>query len=355
MRTMGGAAMAGALLAAACGPAPAAGPVKWITGYYAAQNGVQPAASIPWHHFTHICHFAAAPGPAGTVAMHYLTPEDIARFIASRPRGKKAIVTLMDGEAGFADATSPAHIAAFVAHIARFVKENGYDGVDIDWESRILVSQYNDLLRRLRPALRGKLLAMAAGNWGGLESVASASQSFLDQINVMCYDMDDTGEGYTWHNDALFQNGDASKMTADWRVRALTAAGVAKAKIGVGIPFYARRWTGATAPLQKGGKQVGWLPFRTLSTDPQRWQDAYRRWDATYSAEYLSIGPLNEFISFNGPRAIQETVSWAKAQGFGGVFAFTTDYEYVAAAAGEARYPLSTVLYNAVRGRAGSP
>ena len=350
MRILGGAAMAGALLAAACRPAPAAGPAKWITGYYSAQNGVQPAASIPWHHFTHICHFSAAPGPSGTVAMHYLTLEEIACLIASRPRGKKAIVTIMDGEAGFADATSPANIAAFVANIARFVKDNGYDGVDIDWESRIIVSQYNDLLRRLRIALRGKVLTMAAGNWGGLESVASASQSFLDQINVMCYDMDNTGGAYTWHNDALFQNGDASKMTADWRVRALTEAGVAKAKIGVGIPFYARRWTGTTAPLQKGGKQVGWLPYRTLATDSQRWQDAYRRWDATYSADYLSIGPMNEFISFNGPRAIQETVSWAKAQGFGGVFAFTTEYEYLADAAGEARYPLSTVLYNAVRG-----
>src|SRR5207253_6759632 len=121
-----------------------------------AQNGVQPAASIPWHHFTHICHFAAAPGPTGTVAMHYLTQEDIARFIASRPRSKKAIVTIADGEAGFADATSPVNIPAFVANIARFVKDNGYDGVDIDWESRIIVSQYNDLRRRLRPALLGK-------------------------------------------------------------------------------------------------------------------------------------------------------------------------------------------------------
>src|SRR5438094_3164163 len=94
MRLLGGAAMAVALLAAACRPAPAAGRVKWITGYYSAQNGVQPAANIPWHHFTHICHFAAAPGPKGTVALHYLTPEEIARFIASRPRGKKALATI---------------------------------------------------------------------------------------------------------------------------------------------------------------------------------------------------------------------------------------------------------------------
>src|SRR5438094_753634 len=119
-----GAAMAGAFLAAACQPASATGTLKWATGYYAAQNGVQPAASIPWRNFTHICHFSAAPGTAGTVAMHYLTQEEIARFIASRPRGKKALVTIMDGEAGFADATSPANMAGFVANIARFVKEN---------------------------------------------------------------------------------------------------------------------------------------------------------------------------------------------------------------------------------------
>ena len=65
---------------------------QWITGYYAAQNGVQPVSSIPWSKYTHIIHFAAAPNSDGTVAMHYLIQAEINELISSRPTGKKAIV-----------------------------------------------------------------------------------------------------------------------------------------------------------------------------------------------------------------------------------------------------------------------
>ncbi len=37
-----------------------------------------------------------------------------------------------------------------------------------------------------------------------------------------------------------------------------------------------------------------------------------------------------------------------RAQRFGGAFAFTTEYEFVAGAVGDARYPLSTPLYAAM-------
>src|SRR5260370_42253764 len=38
---------------------------QWITGYYSAGNGIGPVASIPWNKYTHVNHFAAAPGVSG--------------------------------------------------------------------------------------------------------------------------------------------------------------------------------------------------------------------------------------------------------------------------------------------------
>src|SRR5258706_14535721 len=38
---------------------------QWITGYYSAGNGIEPVASIPWNKYTHVNHFAAAPGVSG--------------------------------------------------------------------------------------------------------------------------------------------------------------------------------------------------------------------------------------------------------------------------------------------------
>jgi len=329
---------------------------QWISGYYSSQNGVLPVSNIPWSKYTHIIHFAAAPGINGTVAMGYLSQVDINALIAARPAGKKAVVCIADaaswttGATSFANATSAGNIAQFVANIANFVNANGYDGVDIDWEQNINVTQYSDLLTRLRNAMPAKTITIAAGNWGGLPSVAGASYSQLDQINLMCYDMDSPANGFSWYNDALLQSGNAAVSTCDWRARAFTSAGVAASKIGIGIPFYGRRWPGVTLPLVNGSFNPSTVLYRDLVTDGTRWQPQYQFYDSIYKSDYLSIPGLNEFVSYDGAKTINDAVAWQKSQGFGGFMTFTLEYEYLSNQTGNSRYPLSTSLCQDVFG-----
>src|SRR4029077_3023977 len=250
----------------------------------------------------------------------------------------------------FAQSTAPATIATSVSNIANYVNTNQYDGVDIDWEQNINVTQYSDLLTRLRTAMPTKVITIAAGNWGGLPSVAGASYSQLDQINLMCYDMDSPANGYSWYNDALLQSGNSAVMTCDWRARAFTSAGVAASKIGIGLPFYGRRWPGVTqAPLQ-GSFNPSTVLYRDLVSDGTRWQSRYQFYDSIYKSDYLSIPDLNELTSYNGTQSIKDAVTWQKSQGLGGFMTFTLEYEYLSNQAGDARYPLSTALYNEVFG-----
>jgi chitinase len=331
---------------------------QWITGFYAAQNGVLPISAIPWDKYTHIIHFAAAPNSDGTVDLHYLTQAEISSITASRPAGKKMIVAIKDNDSNlnaFPAATSSRTIATFVSNIVDFVNNSGYDGVDIDWEANVNVTQYQDLLNRLRGALPGKVIVMDAGNWGGLESVAARAASALDQVNVMCYDMDSPSVGYSWFNDALLQNGNSSLMTCDWRVRSLTNAGLSAGKIGIGIPYYGRRWSGVTQPLVTGNFQTSYFRYGDLVTDGTRWQPQNKFYDSGHKGNYLSIPSLNEFDSYNGVEFIQDAVAWQKAQGFGGFMTFTVDYEYLPNQTGDAQHPLSTTLYYAVFGAAPPP
>jgi len=150
---------------------------QWISGYYSSQNGVLPVSSIPWSKYTHIIHFAAAPGNV-TVELHYLSQADIKALIAARPAGKQVLVCIKDNDSqlnAFAQSTSPAMITTFVSNIVNFVNTNQYDGVDIDWEQNINVSQYNDLLTRLRKTMPAKVITMAAGNWGSLDECGRGS------------------------------------------------------------------------------------------------------------------------------------------------------------------------------------
>jgi len=324
---------------------------QWITGFYSAQNGVLPVSGIPWDKYTHIIHFAAAPNSDGTVDLHYLTQSEISSIIAARPAGKKVIVAFKDNDSNmnaFAAATSPATIATFTNNLVNFVNSNGYDGIDIDWEANINTTQFQNLLARLRSALPGKVIAMDAGNWGSMQTVAAGAASSLDQVNVMCYDMDTPGNGYTWFNDALLQNGNTSLMTCDWRVRAMTSAGLPASKVGIGIPYYGRRWPGVTQALVSGSFSPSWFPYRNLVTDGSRWQPQNRFYDTGHKANYLSIPSLNEFDSYNGVEFINDAVAWQQAQGFGGFMTFTLEYEYLANQSGDARYPLSTALAAAV-------
>ena len=332
---------------------------QWVTGYYSAQNGVESISNIPWNKYTHIIHFAAAPGVDGsgngngTVSLNYLTQAEINQINSSKPAGKKVLVCIKDSGSNtnaFAQDTAPGMVSTFVSNIVNFVNQNGYDGVDIDWEAGVNVTQYQNFLGLLKNAMPNKLVTIASGNWGNLPQVAAAAYPSIDQLNVMCYDMDNTGGAYSWYNDALLQNGDSSKMTCDWRVNAFTSVGVPAAKIGVGIPFYGRRHTGTSTPLTAGGSSQFTVFYRDLVTDPSRWQSSYMQYDSNYRADYLSIPALNEFVSYNGTKSISDTVAWQKSQGFGGFMTFAMEYEYLGSQSGDARYPLSSALYNDVFG-----
>ena len=327
---------------------------QWITGVYAPQNGIEPVSSIPWSMYTYVTHFAAAPDQAGTgnVELHWLTYADIAQFISSRPAGKKAIVCIKDNDFNlnaFPQNTSPGSINTFVSNIVSFVSTNGYDGVEIDWETNVNVGQYTQLLSKLRAAMPAGVITADMGNWGGLPSVARASQSYVDRINLGCYDMDTSG-GFPWFNSALFQNGDPWLATCDWRVAAFTNAGVAPAKISVSLPFYGRRWEGITLPEVAASPSVtaSTVFYNQLVTDNVRWQPQYQFYDPSHHANYLSIPPLNEFISYTGPQELRDAVAWIKLRGFGGVMTFSLHYEYLPGETGDAQYPLSTVVFNAM-------
>lgn len=330
---------------------------QWITGYYSAQNRILPISNIPWDKYTHIIHFASAPGVDaqgvgnGTIGLHYLTWSEIGEIYRVKHSGTKVLLCLKDNDShlnAFAESTSPEKLALFVRNIATFVKENHYDGLDIDWETKINIAQYKNFIAQLRNTLPDKTLVMAAGDWGGLDLVAEAMQERLDQINIMCYDMDNGKNCYgfncSWHNDALFQAGERDKRTCESRIRAFTEKGVHNAKIGVGIPFYARRHIGVTRFGIMGTFSQDTIPYRQLVTDVDRWKNQYMHYDEVHHADYLSLPEKNEFISYNGTRFMKDIVAWRKKQGFGGLMTFSIEGEYLSDKTGDARYPLSTTL-----------
>lgn len=324
---------------------------QWVNGFYTGNNGVETIPNIPWTKYTTIIHFAAFAGVNGsnvgngTVNMSNIP--DTAALIAARPVGKKVLLCLKDNDSfasAFGQSAAAGTRATFVANITSAVVSNGYDGIDLDWESTVNTSDYTALIAALRAAMPTKLIATDMGNFSSLPTVANAAQANLDQINIMCYDLDNPGNGYSWFNDAVLQAGNSSLNTCDWETNAFASAGVVNSKMGVGVPFYGRRWPGVQQPLVNGSFSPTTFFYRNLVTDATRWQPANQQYDSVHKGQYLSIPSLNEFDAYTGTQQIQDIVTWAKSQGFGGYFAFTLEYEYLSSQSGDARYPLSTAL-----------
>src|SRR5258706_4656301 len=178
---------------------------QWITGFYAVGGGQagEPVSAIPWNKYTHIVQQQIWPNSDGSLNLSYVSPSDTQTMISARPPGKKVLILIGDDAGALPNATSPGTIATFVNNIVNYVNANGYDGVDLDWEANVNATQFADLISRLRNAMPTKVISMDVIGSNEHKTVANTRQSQLDQVNLMCYDMDGAGNGVTWYNDAL--------------------------------------------------------------------------------------------------------------------------------------------------------
>src|SRR6266404_803053 len=225
---------------------------QWITGFW--YSGPEPVSAIPWSKYTHVIHSTSQANSNGTIDWSAISPADTTAIVAGgHAAGRKVLWTLGDRGGAMASATSSGTIAAFVNNIVNFTNSHGYDGVDLDWESRVNVPQFENLITLLRQAMPAKIITMDALE-GDPATVAAATQSSLDQVNVMCYDMwGGLGPSLSFHNDAIYGNtpfGNAGGCA--WRMNRVMIHGIDAAKLGVGIPFYGYRFKGVTGPLQIG-------------------------------------------------------------------------------------------------------
>lgn len=199
-------------------------------------------------------------------------------------------------------------IAAFNASAVSFIRQYGFDGVDVDYEYPSsmadsgnpidfaisnqcrgqLMDNYQVFMQALRAALdaagvsdnRRYMLTIAAPSSGyllrGMEDFALGDE--LDYVNIMTYDLHGAWNEYVGPQAALFDNGDDAELAAAsvystaqyqgigylntaWAYQYFRGA-FSPAQINIGIPYYTRGFQGVT-----GGQNGLWgtavLPNQT--------------------------------------------------------------------------------------------
>lgn len=232
--------------------------------------------------------------------------------------------------------------AKFADSAVKFIREHGFDGVDLDWEYPVEAGLESNVRRAedkgnftlLLKQIREKL--DAAGKEDGkhyLLTIASGANpkyvvnteldqvgATVDFINIMTYDFHGDWEAISGNNAPLYfdpadPDPNAHRFYAEAAVNGHLNAGVPPKKLVLGIPFYGRSW-GGCAPDNNGLYQ----PCEGGKTE--RWEangnGFVRYWNDSTKVPYLYKAETGQFVSYEDEQSIGYKAEFIKSNGLGG-------------------------------------
>uniref|UniRef100_A0A0P0C482 Endochitinase 1 n=1 Tax=Hypocrella siamensis TaxID=696354 RepID=A0A0P0C482_9HYPO len=236
-----------------------------------------------------------------------------------------------------AAASTAATRSTFAKTAVEFVKDWGFDGVDIDWEYPADETEATNMVLLLQ-AVRDELDALqaeSAPNYHFQLSIAAPAGpekykklhlaelgKVLDFVNLMAYDYSGSWSQYSGHDANLYnsnKNPDATFFNTDDAVEAYIKGGVPASKLVLGMPIYGRSFEntdGIGKPFSgigEGSWEKGVWDYKALPK-----AGAVLQYDSDAKGYYSYDPSTRELISFDTPGMIREKVTYLKGKGMGG-------------------------------------
>ncbi|MCM0647462.1 glycoside hydrolase family 18 protein [Clostridium swellfunianum] len=246
---------------------------------------------------------------------------------------------------GFSDAAlNDESRKVFADSAIKFMLENNFDGIDLDWEYPCwdqagIKARPEDkvnftlMLKSLREKL--DLLESKSGNHYILSIAIGAAEEiindvemnvihkYLDFINLMTYDMRGSFTNITGHHTNLFSpTFDSNGISGDKASQKLLSLGVPKEKVILGAAFYSRIWKGVTGE----GTGLNQLAESTGGTtcnykdmlESYLKDDSFKRyWDDSSKAPYLFDG--STFVSYDDEESLTYKANYIRYEDLGGI------------------------------------
>lgn len=216
-------------------------------GYWSrTQSPPYSSDQIPFKELTHINHAGVSFDASGNL----IVPSGfLEKALLTKAHNNGVKVMLLIGGDFTGLETTAGGLNALVANLFVFIKEYGYDGVDIDWEypaSDQDAAFFHSLMLGLRAALRSPTYIISAdvAPWGGDYDFPD-TKYIVDYYNIMTYDCAGPWTDSAQLNSAIFPDpnnpepydcepGGSVKEAIDIYVQ----LNVPPAQLNIGTPFY---------------------------------------------------------------------------------------------------------------------
>ena len=234
--------------------------------------------------------------------------------------------------------------AALAGSCVQFMRDYGFDGVDIDWEfpnSPAEGADYVLLLAALRDALDAAELedggdylltiaAPAGPTYLANLDLAGIAQH-VDWINLMAYDFAGPWMPATGFNAALYTPADDpdpgnAALSDDAAVTHCLGAGVPPGQLVLGVPFYGRSFAGAAeggdglfaafADAGPGTWEPGIVDYHDLAANYVPTHT--RHWHEGAAVPWLYDPQSQLFITYDDPESLARKTDYITGKGLGG-------------------------------------
>ncbi|XP_065157272.1 probable chitinase 10 isoform X2 [Atheta coriaria] len=268
----------------------------------------------------------------------------------------------------------------FIYSAIPFLRDRGFDGLDIDWEypkGSDDKKNYVHLLKELREAFEAEAqeikkprLLLSAAVPVGPDNIKSgydvpAVASYLDFINLMAYDFHGKWERETGHNAPLYAPSSDSEwrkqLSVDHAANLWVKLGAPREKLIIGMPTYGRTFTlsnpskySVNSPASGGGKEGtytkegGFLAYYEVCEMLRN--GASYVWDEEMKVPYAVHG--DQWVGFDDEKSIRHKMKWIKEGGYGGAMVWTVDMDDFSGTVcgGNVKYPLIGAMREELRG-----
>lgn len=218
----------------------------------------------------------------------------------------------------------------FALNIVKLINDNGYDGIDIDWEtpSSSEKANFTLMMQEIYTAVKANnphhiiTAAIGGGKWQPPRYDLVNSKAYLDYINMMCYSMC-SNSGY-YHN-ALYgasSNIDTTNKcgrtltscSIDESVTIYHSYGIPNSQIIISFAFYGVRQTKTDGSWSSGSS----IFYDSIKNEIASGKYTYH-YDERCQVPYLISNDGNTFISYDDERSIIAKCTYCKENGLAGL------------------------------------